>query len=92
MVVDLHIQHIAKGYKSFSPSDALVYQTDYFVLTLNKYRRAKGKSIDFVHGVGKGVLRAELIKVLESKFPLFEYQDAPFSTYGYQGAIRVTIR
>jgi len=91
-VIDLHIEKIARGYRSFSPGDALLYQIDSFEQTLQSSRFKKGKKIDFVHGSGAGVLRAELIKILNQKFPTFIYEDAPFVTYGFQGAIRVTIK
>ena len=90
--VDLHIEKIAKGYRSFAPSDSLIYQVELFERTLQSNRFNKGKKIDFVHGSGKGTLRAELIKILQQKFPGFIYEDAPFATYGYQGALRVTIK
>ncbi len=92
MVVDLHIEKIAKGYRSFSPKDSLDYQVNHFVSVLNANRLRRGVRIDFVHGVGKGILREELLSTLKSRFPGFEYEDAPFSLYGYQGALRITIR
>lgn len=91
-VIDLHIEKIAKAYRSFTPADALIYQIDYFEQALRSSRFTKGKKIDFVHGSGTGVLRDELIKILKQKFPAFIYEDAPFSTYGFRGAIRVTIK
>lgn len=92
ITVDLHIEKIAKGYRSFAPADSLIYQTDLFEHTLQACRFQKGKKIDFVHGHGDGTLRAELIRILHQKFPSFTYEDAPFTTYGYQGALRVTIK
>ncbi|MDD2584773.1 MAG: hypothetical protein PHE99_07535 [Bacteroidales bacterium] len=91
-VIDLHIEKIAKGYRSFTPGDALLYQVELFEQTLQTNRFKKGKRFDFVHGGGSGVLRAELIKILNQKFPTYIYEDAPFVTYGFQGAIRVTIK
>ena len=92
MVVDLHIEKIARGYKSFTPENIIDYQKNHFILTINRYRGRKGFTIDFIHGVGRGVLRGELISILEKSYPGIQYSDAPFSIYGYQGAIRVTIR
>ncbi|MDP3452755.1 MAG: hypothetical protein Q8R90_07350 [Bacteroidales bacterium] len=92
MVVDLHIEKIAKGYRSFSPKDSFDYQVNHFVSVLSSNRTKRGLKIDFVHGVGKGVLREELLSTLKSRFPGFECEDAPFSVYGYQGALRITIR
>ena len=92
LVIDLHIEKIAKAYRSFAPADSLMYQLDLFERTLQANRFQKGRKIDFVHGSGTGTLRAEIIKTLHQKFPTFTYEDAPFASYGYQGAIRVTIK
>ncbi len=92
MVVDLHIEKIARGYKAFAPKDAIDYQKDHFIAILNRYRTQKGLKIDFVHGMGKGTLREELISILKSRFTSYIFEDAPFTIYGYQGALRVTIR
>ncbi len=91
LVIDLHIEKIAKAYRSFAPADSLIYQLEMFERTLQANRFRKGLRIDFVHGTGKGTLRSELIKILTHKFPDFKYEDAPFANYGFQGAIRVTI-
>ncbi len=91
LVIDLHIEKIAKAYRNFAPADSLIYQLELFERTLQVNRFKKGLRIDFIHGTGKGTLRSELIKILNQKFPEFKYEDAPFSTYGFQGAIRVTI-
>lgn len=91
-VIDLHIEKIAKSYRSFSAADSLIYQKEYFERTLNSYRFSKGRKFDFIHGSGSGVLRNELIKIITQKFPSFIYEDAPFSEYGFQGALRVTIK
>ncbi len=91
-VIDLHIEKIARAYRSFSPADNLLYQVDYFEQSLQSNRFKKGMKIDFVHGNGAGVLRAELVKILNQKFPTFIYEDSPFATFGFQGAIRITIK
>lgn len=91
-VVDLHIDKLAKGYRAFSPADALVYQISHFEMILKLNRGRKGIKIDFIHGVGAGVLRSELLKILKTKYPGIYVEDAPFAVYGYQGAIRVIIK
>jgi len=92
LTIDLHIEKIAKGYRNFSPADSFLYQTELFERTLIANRFQKGMKIDFVHGVGTGNLRSELLKMLSNKFPGYSHEDAPFAEYGYQGALRVTIR
>lgn len=92
MVVDLHIEKIARGYKAFTAGDTIEYQKRYFTDILNRYKKQKGVTIDFIHGSGKGILRTELISLLDRNYPGIEYSDAPFAIYGYQGALRITIR
>ena len=46
IVVDLHIEKIAKGYRSFAPADSLSYQMDLFERTLQAARNQKGKKIE----------------------------------------------
>ncbi len=92
MVIDLHIEKIAKGYKAFNASDSIEYQKKYFKEIINRYKKQKGVTIDFIHGSGKGVLRNELISILDRDYPGITYSDAPFAVYGYQGALRITIR
>jgi len=89
---DLHIEKIARGYRAFTPADCLIYQLEHFERVLTSNRFQKGRKIDFVHGVGEGVLRQNLIEILKQKFPTYVYEDAPFAIYGYQGALRVKIK
>lgn len=91
IVIDLHIEKIAKAYRSFAPADSLIYQLELFERTLQTNRHRKGIKIDFVHGAGKGTLRSELIRILSQKYPYMKYEDAPFTAYGFQGALRVTV-
>ena len=90
--VDLHIEKIAKGYHSFAPADCLSYQLNLFERTLQASKAQKGKKIDFIHGSGNGTLRTELLKILHLNFPLYTFEDAPFAVYGYQGALRITVK
>jgi len=49
------------------------------------------KRIVFIHGVGQGVLKQEVAKLLRRKFPRYYHQDASFKEYGY-GATMVMLR
>jgi DNA-nicking Smr family endonuclease len=56
-------------------------------------RNAEEKKIPrvvFIHGVGQGVLRQEIRKILNDYYPHCEFMDAPYHTYGY-GATEVRI-
>ena len=50
-----------------------------------------GRRIVFIHGKGDGILRRELIAEL-NKRPGMTWQDAPVEKYGFQGAVRVTVK
>jgi len=84
--VDLHLK---KGYNS---SDAIDRQLTLFRSELDSALRTGIKEIVFIHGVGTGKLRQELIKTLSSHYQSFSYHDAPFSKYGYGGALVVIIK
>jgi dsDNA-specific endonuclease/ATPase MutS2 len=43
-----------------------------------------------IHGVGEGVLRHEIRKVLDIYHPNFEFQDASYEEFGY-GATEIRI-
>lgn len=49
------------------------------------------KRIVFIHGVGQGVLKQEVTKLLKTKFSKYYFQDASFKEYGY-GATMVILR
>jgi len=48
------------------------------------------KKIIFIHGVGQGKLKHEIIRILHNKYPDLKYQDASFKEYGY-GATMVML-
>jgi dsDNA-specific endonuclease/ATPase MutS2 len=43
----------------------------------------KVRKMVFIHGVGNGKLKYELIKALNERYPDLVYQDASFKEYGY---------
>ncbi len=87
-VVDLHI-----GNPSFGAGlpVALDLQIIRFRGELDAAIKAGLKEITFIHGVGTGVLKDELRRILIKDYPSIEYHDASFRKYGYGGATRVII-
>jgi len=83
--VDLHLK---AGYNS---SDAIDRQIELFRSELDSAMRSGRKEIIFIHGVGSGRLKQELINTLTKYYPSFSYHDAPFNKYGYGGAMLVRI-
>ncbi|MFN3952347.1 MAG: Smr/MutS family protein [Thermaurantimonas sp.] len=87
--VDLHLHEIAENYGGFTRHDMVTYQLNYAKNQFFKARKAGVKKIIFIHGVGEGILRQELRKMLSS-FEGVTIYDADYSKYGY-GATAVEI-
>ena len=48
------------------------------------------KKITFIHGVGNGKLKQEIINKLEKDYPALQFHDAPTTRYGF-GATEVVL-
>ncbi len=90
-VFDLHIDSLLDSTAGMDRRDILQYQIDKFQDVMKENIKHRERRIVFIHGKGDGVLRSELIKVLQKKFPKCRYRDASFSEYSY-GATLVTIK
>ena len=89
--VDLHIEKLRLTDKSIDSGSALVYQMDMVRHILKGNKNKKGTKIVFIHGQGEGILRGEIIKEIEEKFPGYSWSDASFARYGVGGALEVRI-
>lgn len=87
---DLHINELMDDTRGLSNGEMLKIQLDKFEKTIEEYKAIKGLKLVFIHGVGNGVLKQELLKLLKTKYKRYYYQDASFKEYGY-GATMVTI-
>lgn len=83
MEVDLHIQEIADDDGKLSPGEILELQMNKFYTELENGLMNNISKIVFIHGVGNGKLKYEMIKALDEKYPDLKYQDASFKVYGY---------
>ncbi|CAI8360705.1 MAG: Endonuclease MutS2 [Polaribacter sejongensis] len=86
--VDLHINQLAKSTKNMDNYDMLNLQLD---TAKNKIEFAISKRISkivFIHGVGEGVLKSELQRLLR-KYPI-KFYDASYKKYGL-GATEVYV-
>lgn len=86
--VDLHINQLTKSTRNMDNYDMLNLQLD---TAKNKIEFAISKRISkvvFIHGVGEGVLKSELKRLL-SKYPI-KFYDASYKKYGL-GATEVYI-
>lgn len=86
--VDLHINQLVKSIKNLDNFDMLNLQLDTAKRKLEFAINKRISKIIFIHGVGEGVLKSELIRLL-SKYPV-KFYDASYRKYGL-GATEVYI-
>ncbi len=89
--VDLHIQELLDDSTGLSNREILEIQLEKVESEMNDAIRSHVKRIVFIHGLGQGVLKQEVAKLLQAKFPRFYFQDASFKEYGY-GATMVMLK
>ncbi|RXG23545.1 Smr/MutS family protein [Leeuwenhoekiella aequorea] len=89
MEVDLHIHHLTSSERGMNAHDKLNLQLDTARHKLELAIRERIQRIVFIHGVGEGVLRAEL-EYLFSRYENLKYYDADYQKYGL-GATEVFI-
>ena len=87
--VDLHIHHIVKSTKNLTNFDMLNIQLDTAKQQLNFAIKKRIQRVVFIHGVGEGVLRQELITMLR-RYDNLKFYDASYQKYGV-GATEVYI-
>lgn len=90
--IDLH-QRTLPGYsRNMSGVEIHELQKKVIIDTLEKEKNHHGQQIIFIHGKGNGVLRNELMAILKKRIGTVIFEDANFHIYGFQGAIKVTIK
>ena len=89
--VDLHIQELIDNTTGLSNKEILDIQLEKVESEMRAAIQSRVKRIVFIHGLGQGVLKQEVAKLLKSKFSKYYYQDASFKEYGY-GATMVILR
>lgn len=88
--VDLHIENLVDYPKKLENGQIVEMQLKVFERELEKAIMQRKQCAIFIHGVGQGVLRAEIRRILEF-YPNVSVHDASYKTYGY-GATEVIIR
>jgi len=89
--VDLHINELLDSVAGLSKKEILDIQLEKVESEMRAAIQANAKRIVFIHGLGQGVLKQEVVKLLQSKFPKYYFQDASFKEYGY-GATMVILK
>ncbi len=87
--VDLHIEALCEEHQSLGKHEKLQIQLDYFTRCLENAIAENYERVIFIHGVGAGILKLEITKMLE-KYDFLEYFDASIAKYGI-GATEVLI-
>jgi len=90
MEVDLHIQELIDDEKGLANGDMLEMQLRKFEDSIEEALKLKIRKIVFIHGVGQGRLKYEIMRKLDIDYPKLRYQDASFKEYGY-GATMVIL-
>jgi len=87
--IDLHIGELVEDYYLLDNAEMLKIQLDYFTKCLESAFINKTHKLIFIHGVGAGVLKNEMIKILKT-YDNLHYFDASMAKYGV-GATEVFI-
>lgn len=86
--VDLHINQLVKSTRGMDNYDMLNLQLDTAKQKIEFAIRKRISKLVFIHGVGEGVLKSELVRLL-NKYPV-KYYDASYKKYGL-GATEVYV-
>lgn len=89
--VDLHIEKLREDYQFLSSSDIIKTQLDRFQKTLDAAIVHQLPSVVFIHGVGNGILRHEIHKVVSKHPQVKTFADARKEKFGY-GATEVFLK
>jgi DNA-nicking Smr family endonuclease len=89
--IDLHINELLDNSAGLSNSEILALQIEKVESEMKLAIQSGVRKIVFIHGIGQGVLKQEVINLLKSKFRKYYFQDASFKEYGF-GATMVILR
>ncbi len=89
--VDLHIHELVPTEAGLDPGAMLEIQMQHFERMMRRAERERIARVVFIHGIGQGVLRAEIRKQIEEYYPNATFYDARYEDYGY-GATEVRLR
>lgn len=90
-VVDLHIHELIDDESGLSRNEILEIQMERFRSELDDAVKKRIGRIVFIHGVGNGRLKMEVLKELKKpRYKKLSFQDASFKEYGY-GATMVMV-
>jgi len=88
--VDLHIENLVDSYKGMTNHDMLQLQLRHFQKNLDEAINNRYHKIVFIHGVGNGRLKQEILNILAGYTKEVRYYDGEYKKYGL-GATEVLI-
>lgn len=88
--VDLHIENLVDSYRGMSNHDMLQTQLRHFQMHLDEAINNRYHKIVFIHGVGNGRLKQEILNILAGYTKEVRYYDGEYKKYGL-GATEVLI-
>ena len=91
MEIDLHIHELLDNFERMTNGEIVTIQMEHFERMLAIAEKKKVKKVIFIHGVGQGVLRAEIRSFIKSYYPQCEFLDGNYQKYGH-GATEVRFR
>jgi hypothetical protein len=89
--VDLHIEKLIKDYRGLSSSEILHIQRAECEKALDLAKATHQQTLIIIHGIGKGVLKNEIISLLNQTNGILKYVNEYDIRYGY-GATKVFFR
>jgi len=87
--IDLHIENLLDSHKGMTNAQIIQYQLRVFQKELEAAISNSFYKIVFIHGVGNGRLKQEILAILRN-YPELKVQDASFKKYGF-GATEVLL-
>ena len=88
--VDLHLHELLDSNLQKSDHEKLLFQLKYFRRCMDAAFAHRVKKVVFIHGVGKGTLKQEILHALKD-YDNIRHFDAPLKKYGF-GALSVEFR
>lgn len=89
--IDLHIEKLTKDFSTMQNDEMLKLQLTTFELMLENAIATGMEEITFIHGIGNGILRKNIHKLLSENKNIKYFKDAQKEKFGY-GATQVRIR
>lgn len=89
MEIDLHIHNLVDNERLVSKEKILELQLFHARQAIDKARHRRIPRVVLIHGIGQGILRRELLKLLDG-YDRLHYYDASYQKYG-RGATEVEL-